>query len=186
MSEPKLPALGIEAVSVKTKNSTLTSSQAYTASRKSGSKRKTMAAPLDVIPLSKHPSCHCYEAQIKQPYSVKPETIEKDSSTTIPLELSQSWYKRRGWLAEKNEGRKECAIAKQKGTFEENISTLKDDCDKKNPSWNNKKKLEMINVGEYILQHGPFVPTQEVGHGLAKFKKKENVFGNIEKHQTLL
>ena len=62
LSKPKLPALGIEAVSVKTKNSTLTSSQAYTASRKSGSKRKTMAALLDVIPLFKHSSCDCYEA----------------------------------------------------------------------------------------------------------------------------
>ena len=154
LSEPKLPALGTEAVSVKTKNSTLTSSQAYTAGRKSGSKPKTMAAPLDVIPF-KHLSCHWYEAQIEQPYSVKSETIEKDSSTIIPLKLSQSWYKRRGRLAKKNEGRKKCAIAKQKGTLEENIRiyTLKDDCDKKNPSWNNKKRLEMINVGEYILRH---------------------------------
>ena len=82
--------------------------------------------------------------------------------------MSQSWYKRRGRLAKKNEGRKECAIAKQKKTFEENICTLKDDCDKKNPSWNNKKKLEMINVGEYSLQHGPFVPTQEVDHLLGQ------------------
>ena len=167
MTEPKLPALGTEAVSVKTKNPTLTSSQPYTASRKSGSKRKTMAAPLDVFPF-KHLSCHWYEAQIEQPYSVKSETIEKNSSTIIPLKLSQSWYNRRGRQAKKNEGRKECATAKQKGTLEENIRTSKDDCDKKNPSWNKKKRLEMINVGEYILQHGPFVPTQEIGHLLGQ------------------
>ena len=87
LSEPKLPALGTEAVSVKTKNSTLTSSQAYTVSRKRGSNETTTAAPLDVAPF-KHLSCHWYEAQIEQPYSVKSETIEKDSSTIIPLKFS--------------------------------------------------------------------------------------------------
>ena len=113
LSEPKLPALGTEAVSVKTKNSTLTSSQAYTASRKSGSKRKTMAAPLDVIPF-KHLSCHWYETQIKQPYSVKSESIEKDSSTIIPLKLSQSWYKRRGRLAKKMKAERNVQLQNKK------------------------------------------------------------------------
>ena len=81
--------------------------------------------------------------------------------------MSQSWHKCRGRLGTKNEGRNECPIAKQKGPLEENIRTLKDDCDK-NPSWNNKKKLELINVGEYILQHSPFIPTQEIGHLLGE------------------
>ena len=93
---------------------------------------------------------------------MKSETIQKDSNI-VPLKLSQLWYRRRGRLAKKNASRKECTTAKSSGTLAQNIKDLKDHCSKKN-AVENKKKLQMINVGEYILRNGPFVPTQQIGH----------------------
>ena len=110
----------------------------------------------------KNLSCNWYEGQLKKPYLMKSETIQKDSNI-VPLKLSQSWYRRRGRLAKKNASRKECTTAKSSGTLAQNIKDLKDHCSKKN-AVGNKKKLQMINVGEYILRNGPFVPTQQIGH----------------------
>ena len=93
---------------------------------------------------------------------MKSETIEKDSNI-VPLKLSQLWYRRRGRLAKKNQSRKECTTAKSSGTLAHNIKDLKDHCSKRN-AVGNKKKLQMINVGEYILRNGPFVATQQIGH----------------------
>ena len=116
---------------------------------------------IDILPF-KNLSCNWYEGQLKKPYLMKSETIQKDSNI-VPLKLSQSWYRRRGRLAKKNASRKECTTAKSSGTLAQNIKDLKDHCSKKN-AVENKKKLQMINVGEYILRNGPFVPTQQIGH----------------------
>lgn len=91
----------------------------------------------------------------------------KQNSDIIPLNLSHSWYKCRGQLAQKNLSRKSNTLPKQKGTLNENVCDLKNECDKKNAS-SKDKKLEMIKVGEYILRHCPFVLTQEIGQLLGQ------------------
>ena len=96
------------------------------------------------------------------------QETSREKNNIIPLpSMSQLWYKRRGQLAQKNLSRRKCTLVS--GTLEENIKNL--ERDSKNTSMGQtlrERKLSMSNVGKYIIKHGPFVPTQEIG----KFMKE--------------
>ena len=137
------------------------------------STRSSPKVAADIVPF-RNISCYWYEGQIEQSQTINSE-LKKDCDI-IPFNLSKSWYKRRGQLAKKNLSRMSCTSPKLKGTLEENIRTLKDECEKKNPSLNKDIKIEMIKVGEYILRHGPLVSTQEIGGllGQANMNQKKS------------
>ena len=86
-----------------------------------------------------------------------------------------SWYERRGQLASNNRSRTTCTSRKPDGPLEDNIKSLRGDYMKTCDGRNKKQKLKMINVAEYILSHGLFVTTQEIGN-LISGKPKANVF----------
>lgn len=106
----------------------------------------------------------------------------KDRVNNVPFtNLSKKWYRRRGALSLKN-----CSRTKQlvtSGTIDNNIQLLKDI--NKNLVTGARKHGEnstMIKIGNYILENGPLVPTQEIGSFL--FSKKKNDSHSKRKYRS--
>lgn len=100
----------------------------------------------------------------------KQATIENGVNNTPFKYLSKKWYRRRGVLSLKNCSRKKQLVAC--GTISQNIQELKDM--NKNLVTGTRKHDEnstMVKVGNYILENGPLVPTQEIGKFLVGTQK---------------
>ena len=115
----------------------------------------------------------------------RPSVIETSMQTSVQIlpfpSLSAKWYKQQYTLAVKNaarEKRRESGATQRdvtgnlifvnrsqvKGTLEENIAYLREQCHGDLTRNKQQHLLAMIAVGEFVTSNGPVVKTQEVGH----------------------
>jgi hypothetical protein len=93
--------------------------------------------------------------------------------TCILNGLSKRWFRSRGMLSLKNVSRSKSPVKSNNKDIEENIRCLEKRKQQVTTSKRNDEISGMISARKYVMEHGPLIPTQEIGKIINQHKSNK-------------